>query len=237
MRARVASKAGQSSTVVLRDQKWPLQSFAYCNEHDSTGSILVPIDWLSLQYAVGSVTLHAAHNPPKGHATARHVIRPGVCRCWQPTRPRAGAPRLSLGDGCRRCRKWGCWWLTAGDDERMNKRRRINHTLNGDTRKMCRPVDLSSAERRIVTGAAVVAAVGTAASRGALLPLPAPPQPPPPPPPPPPLPRARSPQPPPPPPPLPPLPRAPAPATGLSVGWTGAQGRSRGMSSSSFTVK
>ena len=60
----------------------------------------------------------------------------------------------------------GCWWLTAGDDERMNKGRRLKQTLDGDIRNMYRPIDLPSAERRIVTGAAAVAAVGTAASRG-----------------------------------------------------------------------
>ena len=60
----------------------------------------------------------------------------------------------------------GGWWLMADKDERVNKKRRFNHALNGDMRKMLRPVNLSAAERRIVTGAAAVAAVGTAASRG-----------------------------------------------------------------------
>ena len=60
----------------------------------------------------------------------------------------------------------GCWWLTAGDDERMNKGRRLKQTLDGDIRNMYRPIDPTSAERRIVTGAAAFAAVGTAASRG-----------------------------------------------------------------------
>ena len=60
----------------------------------------------------------------------------------------------------------GCWWLTAGDDERMNKGRRLKQTLDGDIRNMYRPIDPTSAERRIVTGAAAFAAVGAAASRG-----------------------------------------------------------------------
>ena len=39
----------------------------------------------------------------------------------------------------------GGWWLMAGKDERENKRRRLNQTVNGDMRKMFRPVDPSSA--------------------------------------------------------------------------------------------
>ena len=60
----------------------------------------------------------------------------------------------------------GGWWLMAGKDERENKRRRLNQTLNGDMRNMFPPVGPSSAGRRIATGAAAVAAVGAASSRG-----------------------------------------------------------------------